>query len=1097
MARVCDNCVADLACCRVEWGAWVVVTALTLFFALLSALIFVALVGLPGPAPARRWHLASVGVLFGVLAARLALAGQGFELAVDAQTFRAWAVAVSRMGTWGLYRSELMVDYPPVYLAVLGALGTVASWLQLGLEPGAWSRLLSAGPLVFEMGMAVMVTRMLRGWTVAQRFCAMAAMLTLPHAVANASLFGQVDAAPTFLVGAAVMLLAHQRLAWAAVVFALAILTKPIALFALPIGGVWALAVWWTGGRRARFELLVAALMFLATVLAVVAVAAGFDKNTMAIIASKYLTTVISYPYATLNAANLYAVLGWNWRELEPTTSLALWGRMALVAAIVWSVCTTVREAQLWRSRATRSRARHGAEAMLFQIGVLSTLIFCFVDQMHERYLYLGASCLVMAAILRPRWRGVALAATASLLVALNHSLFLDFHNTTKGYHVPPDTLWLRALGLAHLGFAAVLAASSWKRAWMHGGQWTPWAWTLRRDQLASWSMPKQDPCGPWERGIVLGITALAGVLGFWNLGSTQVPKTFAAGQGLVRHYVLDPALAPDDAARLMAFFGLGQGSYLFRGSSDGGVTWVELGRLGHESIFDAMSWRSLSFPEGAVVQELQVVFEAKEGHDLDLHEMALFRLGKNPETRTRVVLRPKDDPSQALRDPLEDPLVDEPHAIPENPSFLHEMYFDEVYHARSAWEQIQGKPITETSHPPLGKTLISWGISALGFNTLGWRLAAVLFGTLAVPLVWGLLRLASGQALPAVLASWFFCFDFLRHSQARIATLDTMALWFVLAALVALLLYGRTLQHGQHTSSVRGGVWLSLSGGAFALGVATKWSALYVAPVVAVLFVVIHLVQRREVLASGANDSRLSVIFVKVFCCFVALPLLIYFGAFYWSHTLSGEAKDLSSFWQRQLSMFRYHSELRATHPFAAKWWEWPFSLRPLWLYSGGPRHDGASGVNLARSLVSMGNPATWPLGAAAVVYLLSQGVRALLGRNPQCEHLRGIPPFALLFVLLCALGLYAPWVVSPRDLTFIYHYLPVVPFVLMSLALVVNQLAMGSCPSKPSHSIWVATTASLAAAVFVLFFPVLSGIEVTRHFIDSYLRWLPRWDF
>lgn len=48
--------------------------------------------------------------------------------------------------------------------------------------------------------------------------------------------------------------------------------------------------------------------------------------------------------------------------------------------------------------------------------------------------------------------------------------------------------------------------------------------------------------------------------------------------------------------------------------------------------------------------------------------------------------------------------LVDEQNCVPEYPSYMTGMYFDELYHARTAYEHLHNLSVYEVSHPPLGK---------------------------------------------------------------------------------------------------------------------------------------------------------------------------------------------------------------------------------------------------------------------------------------------------------------------------------------------------------------------------------------------------------
>ena len=66
--------------------------------------------------------------------------------------------------------------------------------------------------------------------------------------------------------------------------------------------------------------------------------------------------------------------------------------------------------------------------------------------------------------------------------------------------------------------------------------------------------------------------------------------------------------------------------------------------------------------------------------------------------------------------------LTDEPETVPLEATYENSTYFDEIYHARTAYEHILGLEPYENTHPTLGKLLISLGIRAFGMNPFGWR---------------------------------------------------------------------------------------------------------------------------------------------------------------------------------------------------------------------------------------------------------------------------------------------------------------------------------------------------------------------------------------
>jgi len=81
--------------------------------------------------------------------------------------------------------------------------------------------------------------------------------------------------------------------------------------------------------------------------------------------------------------------------------------------------------------------------------------------------------------------------------------------------------------------------------------------------------------------------------------------------------------------------------------------------------------------------------------------------------------------------------LVDEQNLIPNAPTFMDEMYFDEIYHARTAYEHLNGLEFYETTHPPLGKLFIAAGIAVFGMDPFGWRVVGTLFGIGMLPVMY------------------------------------------------------------------------------------------------------------------------------------------------------------------------------------------------------------------------------------------------------------------------------------------------------------------------------------------------------------------------
>ena len=78
--------------------------------------------------------------------------------------------------------------------------------------------------------------------------------------------------------------------------------------------------------------------------------------------------------------------------------------------------------------------------------------------------------------------------------------------------------------------------------------------------------------------------------------------------------------------------------------------------------------------------------------------------------------------------------IFDEQDTLEGLPSWWNSTYFDEIYHARTAYEHLHGTAPYETSHPPLGKVIMSLGIAIFGMVPFGWRVMGALAGILMLP---------------------------------------------------------------------------------------------------------------------------------------------------------------------------------------------------------------------------------------------------------------------------------------------------------------------------------------------------------------------------
>ena len=539
----------------------------------------------------------------------------------------------------------------------------------------------------------------------------------------------------------------------------------------------------------------------------------------------------------------------------------------------------------------------------------------------------------------------------------------------------------------------------------------------------------------------LIALTALAGVLGFAGLGVRMAPRTYwsiaRAGET-----ALADAGAVTAVERISCWVGLGEGAVAVELSADG-AAWTRAGLVEQADAFGFMEWRVLAVSSAARYLRLVAM---RPG--LEIGEVGAF----GPDG-ARITLSGVEGPGEPF---------DEQGIPVRTPSARTGMYFDETYFARSAWEQLRGLPPTETSHPPLGRTLVSLGVAIWGMNPWGWRFMGAVAGTLSVAVLYLVAQRLFARTSWALLASVLFCFDFLRFAQSRMATVDVFVLLFTLLAFWLVL---------EHERGARPWPWLLAAGIALGAAVAVKWNAAYPAIGVAVLAAAAE-VRRIRAVPPPARAAAAASAAGRGLVCIVLVPLAVYLAA--WLPDMLAQGMSAADLVARHAAMYLYHAAIAETRWYASAWWQWPLDIRPIWLYQG--TVDVPAGRIV--SIVTMGNPAVWWPGLATVPVLAAA---AILRRDR-----------ASAWILIGLASAWLPWALTARKLTFIYHFLPATPFLALGLARCLALLVRRFPRARP---VPIAIGAA-AVAAFALFLPLLAGMPVPRGYAEA-LRWLSTWIF
>jgi len=415
--------------------------------------------------------------------------------------------------------------------------------------------------------------------------------------------------------------------------------------------------------------------------------------------------------------------------------------------------------------------------------------------------------------------------------------------------------------------------------------------------------------------------------------------------------------------------------------------------------------------------------------------------------------------------------LIDEQSAFEYAPSFRTGFYFDEIYHARTAWENLNHIEPYETTHPPLGKLLISFGIAVFGMNPFGWRIVGALFGVALVPLMYLFGLKLFRNRFYAFCGAFLMMVEFMRFAQSRVAVIDVYAVFFIMVMYYFILdLFPEKGEEPCRSVNLT----LLLAGIAFGIGAACKWITLYAGcgMVFLVIFKTVAELRQRN---TSAGQGIAGFLLRRIGVCLITfgvVPALIYLLAYLPYLALSGPGHGLTDIFRLQAHMLNYHRTLQATHPFSSPWWSWPLDLHPMWMYSG----TGLPAETVS-SIASFGNPAIFWLGIPAVATAAFLAVRR-----------RDAGMGVVLVALLCQ---YLPWVGINR-LAFIYHFFSTVPFLIICIVATLRNVEL----RFPRFRTITLAYLGVAGGLFILFYPVLSGLQVSGDYVAS-LRWFTTWIF
>ncbi|MFI1101072.1 dolichyl-phosphate-mannose--protein mannosyltransferase [Streptomyces melanogenes] len=491
---------------------------------------------------------------------------------------------------------------------------------------------------------------------------------------------------------------------------------------------------------------------------------------------------------------------------------------------------------------------------------------------------------------------------------------------------------------------------------------------------------------------------------------------------------------------------------------------------------------------------------------------------------------------------------------------------FDETYYAKDAWalinrgyegawpKDVDKSIIKDPSsvpiptdpgyvvHPPVGKYLIGIGEKWFDFTPFGWRFVMAVLGTLSVLMLCRIGRRLFRSTFLGCLAGLLLAVDGLHFVMSRMALLDLVVMFFVLAAFGCLLIdrdrararlaaalpesedgdlrpdatVAEGLRLGLRPWRIAAGVMLGLAAG-------TKWNGLYVLVFFCVMTVLWDAGARRTAGAVRPYRAVLRKDVLPAFVSTVPVALATYLASWTgwfmtdkgyfrdWAHGRDGLSPDhvklpllgkvslpqfdmswmpesLRSLWHYEAEVYSFHVNLHDKHTYQSNPWSWIVLGRPVSYFyeSPSPGTDGCpsdTSGKCAREVLALGTPLLWWAACFAILYVLWRWV---FRRDWRAG------------AIVCGIAAgWLPWLLYQDRTIFFFYAVVFVPFLCLAVAMMIGAILGPPGSDERRRAIGAIGAGVLVLLIvwnFIYFWPLYTGTAIP---LDSWRNrmWLDTW--
>lgn len=433
--------------------------------------------------------------------------------------------------------------------------------------------------------------------------------------------------------------------------------------------------------------------------------------------------------------------------------------------------------------------------------------------------------------------------------------------------------------------------------------------------------------------------------------------------------------------------------------------------------------------------------------------------------------------------------------------SYPSEVVFDEVHFGKFVSSYFTHQYYFDI-HPPLGKLMIAGFAKIFGFqggadfSNIGQsvnktelfilRFLPALFGVLFVLLIYQLILAVGLSKKAAFLGGFLVLFDNAFLVQSKFILIDIILLFFGFLALYFFVLFKKN----------NALTLLAFSALFSALAFSIKWTGLSFLGII-LFFTFLEFFKPFAFFSEKVKGKQIILKLITL----IFISFLVYLSVFaihlktlyksgpgdafmspaFQKTLLENKIEENikpASFWQKFIelnkAMYKYNAGLKASHPDASKWYQWPFMKKPVWYWSKDFNGKTAN-------IYFLGNPLTWLLVLLAVPIAFFILLKRRLRKK--------LPPIIYLLIFGFFIN-FLPFVFVSR-VCFLYHYLPSLVFGILILVLLCDKILKLSF-SRKTHFLLYSGLLIAVFLVFLALMPLTYGFPVLNQIYNSFIRFL-----